>query len=200
MKTEVEVKFLNIDFDQLRPKLLALGAVCEQPMRLMRRVIIEPPHLAEKDAFIRVRDEGDKVTLTYKQFDDHSAFSGAKEIELTVSDFAAMTEILTLAGLSSKSMQESRRETWRLGDVEVVLDEWPWLNPYIEIEGPTEVAVQETARLLEFSWNDAVFGSVTAAYQLQYPKGQASKLSDMPEVLFDANIPAVISGEKEATT
>lgn len=199
MKTEVEVKFLNIDFDQLRPKLLALGAVCEQPMRLMRRVIIEPPHLAEKDAFIRVRDEGDKVTLTYKQFDDHSAFSGAKEIELIVSDFAAMTEILTLAGLSPKSTQESRRETWRLGDVEVVLDEWPWLNPYIEIEGPTEVAVQETARQLGFSWNDAVFGSVTAAYQLQYPKGQASKLSCIPEVLFEAKIPAVISGEKEAT-
>ena len=35
MKTEIEVKFLNIDIEDIRAKLQAAGAVCEQPMRLI---------------------------------------------------------------------------------------------------------------------------------------------------------------------
>jgi len=197
MKTEIEVKFLDVDFDNLREKLLALGAVCEQPMRLMRRVIIEPPHLTARDAFVRVRDEGDKVTLTYKQFDDHMAFSGVQEIEVAVSDFDATVALLAQAGLPHKSFQESRRETWRLDNTEVVLDEWPWLKPYIEIEGHSESEVEQTAKALGFDWADAVFGSVTVAYQAQYPDGDASKLVSVPKVAFNATIPEVISGQKE---
>jgi adenylate cyclase class 2 len=195
MQTEIEVKFLNVDFDALRHVLKEKGADLHQPMRLMRRAIIEPPLLAEKDAFVRVRDEGDKVTLTYKQFHDHSALSGVKELETTVGDFESTVEILKLAGLEAKSYQESRRETWHLGSVEIVLDEWPWLNPYIEIEGETEVAVKEVAALLGFDWNKAIFGSVTAAYQVQYPEGDSRKLITLPEVMFGDPVPAVISGK-----
>jgi adenylate cyclase, class 2 len=197
MKTETEVKFLNVDFDTLRQKLEEKGAICEQPMRLMRRVVIEPPMLAEKNAFVRVRDEGDKVTLTYKQFDDHDAFSGVQEHETTVGNFEAAVEILKLAGLEAKSYQESRRETWKLGEVEVVLDEWPWLNPYIEIEGESEQDVRDAAAELGFAWETAVFGSVTAAYQVQYPEGDSRQLINTPHVSFDQPIPSVISGKEE---
>jgi len=198
MKTETEVKFLNVDFDALRQKLEEKGAICEQPMRLMRRVVIEPPMLAEKNAFVRVRDEGDKVTLTYKQFDDHDAFAGVQEHETTVGSFEAAVEILKLAGLEAKSYQESRRETWKLGDVEVVLDEWPWLSPYIEIEGEGEQDVRNAAAELGFEWESAVFGSVTAAYQVQYPEGDSRQLINTPHVSFDLPIPAIISGKEES--
>ncbi len=200
MKTEIEVKFLNVDFAQLREKLQALGAVCEQPMRLMRRVIIEPPGLSAKDAFVRLRDEGDKVTLTYKQFHDHTAFSGVKEIEVTVSDFDATVALLAQAGLPHRSFQESRRETWRLDDVEVVLDEWPWLNPYIEIEGHNEQHVKNAAKQLGFDWNNAMFGSVTVAYQHQYPTSDASQLVSIPRIAFGDPLPTIFGGQKETTT
>lgn len=196
MKTETEVKFLNVNFDELRERLHAAGAILEQPMRLMRRVIIEPPELEKRDAFVRVRDEGDKITLTYKQFHDHDAISGVEELEVTVSDFDSMVEILHLAGLEHKSFQESRRETWRLGSVEVVLDEWPWLDPYIEIEGPNEKDVQRTADLLGFSWQNAVFGSTTAAYQRQYPDGESRQLVNIPRIMFGEPVPDIISGKK----
>jgi hypothetical protein len=39
MNTEIEVKFLNVNFDDLRVKLHELGAMCTQPMRDMRRAI-----------------------------------------------------------------------------------------------------------------------------------------------------------------
>ena len=198
MKTEIEVKFLDVDFDVLREKLKLLGGACIQPMRLMRRTLIEPPELAARKAFIRVRDEGDKVTLTYKQFNEISLV-GAQEIEVTVSSFEDTIELLAQAGLVHKALQESKRETWHLGDVEVVLDEWPWLKPYIEIEGLSEEAVKTAAAQLGFDWDDAVFGKVTSAYQVQYPDGDASKLNTIPLVAFDQPLPDIISGREEAT-
>lgn len=195
MKTEIEVKFLNVNFDDFRLKLREFNAILEQPMRQMRRCIIETAELEAKHSFIRVRDEGDKVTLTYKQVDEDSLV-GAKEIEIHVSSFEDTIALLAQAGLPQKSYQESRRESWRLGAVEVVLDEWPWLNPYIEIEGPSEQEVKDAAMQLGFNWKDAVFGRVTSAYQAQYPNGDANKLVTIPMVAFDIQIPDSISGRQ----
>ena len=196
MKPEIEAKFLDVDFNVMRETLKRLGATCEQPMRYMRRAIIETSALRSKGSFVRIRDEGDKVTLTYKQFHDDS-ISGAHEIEVVVSDFDDTIALLDQAGLKHKSFQESKRETWQLGDVEVVLDEWPWLKPFIEIEGPHEEAIKETAVALGFDWADAVFGKVTSAYQLQYPDGDADQLVNIAVVAFDRPIPSIISGQKE---
>lgn len=168
MQSEIEAKFLNVSHDKVRANLRMLGAKCEQPMRLMRRVTIENQSLVEKNAFVRVRDEGHRVTMTYKQFDTLSV-DGAKEIEITVDNFDTAVQLLEVAGLPSQSFQESKRETWKLGDVEIVLDEWPWLRPYIEIEAPTEALVKEVAAQLGFEWKSAVFGDVMAAYRVDYP-------------------------------
>lgn len=196
MNTEIEAKFLDVDFGDVRQKLAKIGAACEQPLRLMRRAIIETPELRAKHSFVRVRDEGHKVTLTYKQVDEDSA-TGVKEVEVDVSNFEDTILLFHQAGLPYKSFQESYRETWRLGDVEIVLDEWPWLKPYIEVEGPTEDHIKEVASQLGFNWSDAVFGRVTSAYQVQYPHGDADQLVTIPEVKFDLPIPNIISGQKE---
>ncbi len=193
MKTEIEVKFCDIDIDATREILARAGAICEQPMRLMRRVIIETDQLAEHNAFVRVRDEGDRTTLTYKQFDEAS-LTGAKEIEVTVSDFDATVALLEQVDLIHKSFQESRRETWSFGDVEVVIDEWPHLNMYVEIEGVSEESVKQAAKKLGFDWSDAVFGSVTEVYQHQYPDGSSRELVNMPLIAFSEPLPAIISG------
>jgi adenylate cyclase class 2 len=96
-----------------------------------------------------------------------------------------MVEILRKTGLEVYSFQESKRETWQYGDVEVVLDEWPWLDPYIEIEGPSEKAIRTAAKSLGFEWNQAYFGSVDTAYRQQYPgMSQEDSIGDIAEVRF----------------
>lgn len=190
MKTEIEVKFLNVDFDEIRTKLEALGGVCEQPMRLMRRALSETPEMRQdgRDAFVRLRDEGDKVTLTFKEFTSLS-LSGAREHQVDVGNFDTMLEILKECGLPPITFQESKRETWKVDDVEVVLDEWPWLNPYIEIEASSEGAVQDMAKTLGFSWDDAVFGSVDAAYKIQYPDMKGRGVIELEQVRFGDPLP-----------
>lgn len=195
MKTEIEAKFLHVDFDELRLRLEAVGAVCEQPMRLMRRVLYENDNLKnpQRDAFVRLRDEGDKVTLTLKEFKS-SSLTGAQEREITVSDFDDMLMILKELGQDYRTFQESKRETWSIqygdaGRVEIVLDEWPWLDTYIEIEGPTEDSVKETAESLGFLWENATFGSVDVAYEEQYPDMKTRGVIDVAEVRFGTASP-----------
>ncbi len=196
MNTEVEAKFLHVDHEEIRNKLSVLGALCVVPMRLMRRAIIDYPdrrlQTGQPNAYIRVRDEGDKITLTYKQFDFLSV-DGAKEIEVTVSSFEDTVKVFTSVGLEVVSIQESKRETWKLNDCEVVLDEWPWLDPYIEIEATSESEIIEVATKLDLGWSHAVFGDVMVAYRDQYPYlTETQTVGKVSQVLFDSPFPDLL--------
>jgi len=196
MNTEIEAKFVNINHDEIRQKLLDLGAKLEKPFRNMRRVTIDTPEMKAKNAFVRIRDEGEKVVITYKQFDQNSV-DGMKEIEVVVSHFEETIAIFAAAGLIQGSYQESTRETWNLRNAEIVLDTWPWLNPYIEIEANDIKTVKSTAKLLDLKWSDAVFGDVMAAYKVQYPHlGQRDTVGNIAEVRFNDPLPDLLKNTK----
>jgi adenylate cyclase class 2 len=190
MQSEVEVKFLQVDHDEIRAKLVKLGGVCEHPNRLMRRTMFDyPDHdLKRQHKRLRVRDEGDKVTVTYKARQQDTPY--AAEIETIVESYDAMAQIFTAVGLEPKSYQESRRETWHFQDCEVVLDEWPWLDSYIEIEGPNEELIKSCAQKLEFDWSQAMYGSVDKAYMHQYPgMSEDDSVGYIDRVCFDEPLP-----------
>ena len=192
MQAEIEVKFTDVDIDDVRARLQKAGAVCEQPMRDMRRVLIEEDHHLAENMFIRIRDEGDKVTLCLKKKTkllEESTIDSTFEIETTVGDFDKTVEIFRVAGWQYVTYQESRRETWHLDDVEVVIDEWPWINPYIEIEGESEAAVRAGAKKLGFDWDTAMFGSVDIIYNRDYPDMTIRGVIDVKEVRFGAPVP-----------
>ena len=197
MKTEIEAMFADIDHDTVREKLQELGGACVYPMRGMRRALVQTPAMRELHAFLRVRDEGDKITLTYKQVNELSV-QGVKEAEIAISDFDTTVAILTASGLAPTTYQESRRETWKLNDVEVVLDEWPWVEPYIEIEGESEEAVRETASKLGLSWDDAKFGGVNTLYKEKYPDRTVRGVIEIPQVRFGDPVPKEFTGGVES--
>lgn len=170
MQTEIEAKFLNISHDEIRAKLQALGAKRVQPMRLMRRRNYDFPGRTlekEKTGWVRVRDEGDKCTLAYKQLNDRT-LHGTKEVSVTVGSFEEACHLLENIGLEAQSYQETKRESWQLGDVQIEFDEWPWIKPFIEIEAPTEEELKAMVDRLGLHMQDAVHGSVEIAYQAEY--------------------------------
>ncbi len=196
MNTEIEAKFLHIHHDTIRKQLKEAGAICVTPMRLMRRAIIDYPDRRLQEgtinSFVRVRDEGDKITLTYKQFNTLS-LTGAQEVEAIVDSFDDTIKIFTAIGLVVCSLQESKRETWELGSCEIVLDEWPWLDPYIEIEGTSAEVVQETAQKIGLVWDTASFGDVMVAYRDQYSHLTGNDtIGTVPEVRFNAPLPELL--------
>lgn len=195
MQQEIEVKFLDVIHDEARKRLKTAGAVCEQPMRRMRRAIMDYPDKRMQTGsqtgwgWVRVRDEGDKVTCTYK----HIANDGndtTHEIEFTVSSYDKTVQLFEAIGLMKHAEQETKRETWKLGEVEVVLDEWPWLPPYIEIEGPTEESIRAAAEQLGMDWDRALRGSSDRAYRVYYPKmTDEESISDAGFLTFDGEKP-----------
>lgn len=191
MKPEIEAKFANVDVEKLRETLHQLGATLEQPMRLMRRVLIEEPHHREERSFLRIRDEGDKVTLTYKRksLTEEDTVDSTHELETTVGDFETTVDIFAAAGWEYITYQETRRETWQLEGVEVVIDEWPWIEPVAEVEGESEEVVRRTTEALGFEWSDAFFSSIDSVYLETYPQMSVRGIIDIKEARLDDPAP-----------
>ncbi|MGY3201926.1 class IV adenylate cyclase [Streptomyces sp. TE5632] len=164
MKHEYEAKFLAVDVTGLQARLTALGAVQALPRTLLTRKIFENDSLDE-GAWLRLRDEGTRSTLTLKQVTDATTIDGTKEIETEVTDLQAMADILRRVGLTEVRYQENYREEWRLGEVAFDFDTWPDLPTFLEIEGPDEASVRRAAVLLDLDYSEARFGSVDEIYR-----------------------------------
>lgn len=169
METEIEAKFPNIDADALRVVLKEKGAEKEHSEVLMRRKNYDYPdrRLEKIGGWIRVRDEGNKVTLSYKQLNDRT-IHGTKEINVAVDDFDKTSAFLEAIGMNVKAYQETKREKWVCKNVEVTIDTWPWVPTFVELEGSSEKLVREVANNLGFDWNEAMHGSVETIYQMHY--------------------------------
>jgi adenylate cyclase class 2 len=180
MKNEIEIKFLNVNIKKMQKLLRDAGAKLESPMKLMRRWIFKWE--ADKtQQYIRVRDEGDKITMTYKSFKDNKKYP--VEIETTVGDFDHAVAILDAGGIKKYAYQETRREKWTLDNAEICIDEWPWVEPFIEIEADDEDTCKAVAKKLGYDWADGVFGAVDVVYNLKYPKSN-SAINDCPMIKF----------------
>lgn len=169
METEIEAKFLGVDHNKLRDKLASLGAELVNPERLMRRRNFDfaDGRLEKTGGWVRVRDEGDKVTLSYKQLSDRT-LHGTKEVSVKVDDFEKCCQLLESIGLKQNSYQETKRESWRLGSVQVELDEWPWVKPFVELEAENEHDIKEAVTKLGLDFSKAVHGSVEIVYMAEY--------------------------------
>lgn len=169
MSTEIEVKFVDVDLAAVRARLREIGATLVHPEILMRRQVFDYPdkRLYAVGGWVRVRDEGEYVTLSYKQVNDRT-LHGTEEITLTVDTFESTGAFLQAIGMQMKSSQETKREKWMYGGVEITIDTWPWIPTFVEIEGASEEVVMQTAQDLGFDWSKALYGSVEPVYQMHY--------------------------------
>ncbi len=103
--------------------------------------------LDERSAALRIRKVGDNTTLTYKEkLRDDNGVKHKIEYETDVTDAEALERIIEMLGYHLSVVYEKHRKTWKLGDVEVVLDELPF-GLYMEIEGTIE-AIAAAEKLL----------------------------------------------------
>jgi adenylate cyclase class 2 len=91
--------------------------------------------LDERPAVLRIRKTERRATLTYKErVDTEGDFKHQIEFETEVTDVEATEGIIDSLGYKLSLIYEKHRKAWRLGKVEVVLDELPF-GYYMEIEG-----------------------------------------------------------------
>ncbi len=185
MYTEYEITFPNVSHEAMRAKIQSLGWVCTKPLTLMRRVVFSHP--TDACGYLRVRDEWWRITTTYKHIsDDASHIESVQEIECGVSDFHAMRDIYIAMWLKQKAYQETKREIWEIdNEVEIMLDEWPWISPFIEIEWENESIVRKYTVLLGFDYDEGLFGAVDQLYLRELGIPCRVLNEDNPIITFD---------------
>lgn len=186
MKTEFEASFFIISKSDMQNLLKSKGGTLVKKEFLQKRVVFRLPAGHEiTGGRLRVRDEQDKVTFSLKIAKNNKKIEDQKEIELIVSNFEDACELLAVIGCEKKSYQENLREKWEIDGVEVTIDEWPYLEPFIEVEGRSEEAVQRVAEKLGFDYTTAYVGSVDGMYSKKYNISEDRINNNTPQILFN---------------
>jgi adenylate cyclase, class 2 len=153
---EVEVKFYMPDLATFRKRLLAAGATLTRPRVFERNVRFDTAdeRLFRELSLLRLREDT-AVSLTYKSTPPNLPKSEAKvreELEVTVSDFDTLAQILQRLGFAPIQVYEKYRETFQWQAVEIVLDELPY-GKFVEFEGE-EQGLKTAVSHLNLNWSD----------------------------------------------
>jgi len=168
MQIEYEATFINIDKDEIRARLKKAGATLIKPEFLQKRLVFNLPSGHEiNGGWLRVRDESDKITMSLKVVDGNK-IENQKEICLKIDNYEEGINFLETLGAERKAYQESKRELWILDDVEITIDEWPYLEPYVEVKGRSEEKVKTVSEKIGFNYSEALFCSVDTLYNKKY--------------------------------
>lgn len=183
MNNEIEATFLSVDKDSMRAKLKKAGFELKTPEYLMRRKTFDFSRVAPgRNKWGRVRQESDKVTMTVKEVRG-SGINDTYEIELIVNNFDTAASFFEACDIPAKAFQENMREVWMRDGVEVTIDTWPGLNPFVEIEGANEKIVREISNELDFDFEKAIFGSIDLIYEKEIGI-PAETIIRLPEITF----------------
>ena len=188
MNIEYEATFLDVNKNEMRKRLKGAGAILVRPEYLQKRIPFHlPKDKRSKDAWLRVRDEGDKITLSLKIVDGEK-IEDQKEICLIVNDFNEAVKLLESIGCEKKSYQETKRELWKLDNVEITIDEWPFLEPFVEIEGHSEEEVKRVSEKIGFNYSESLFCAVGKLYKMKYGI-YPDEINTIEKIVFDMKNP-----------
>jgi adenylate cyclase class 2 len=185
-KAEIEVKFF-VDKAGFEQRLQAAGATLALPCRLMRRQLFALPlHLIKPNMHqvARVRDEGNKTTMTLKESALPRTMSSVQELELVVDSFDNAVAFLVMAGYVPATYQENKRTSWQFDGCCVEIDEWPGLPVYAEIEASSEADLKRVAAILGVQESEFMCSNVFDLYADKLGL-DAKKLKVAPRLTFE---------------
>ena len=153
---EIEVKFYLHDPNSVRRRIVDLNARCHGRFFETNLCFDDSQNsLNKSNALLRLRKDK-KATLTYKSIPpgDSKDFKIFNELEVDVSDFTTMTQILEAIGFHATQKYEKWRETFTLGDTYFCLDTMPF-GDFLEIEGQKK-DIRHFSDLLGLNWNERI--------------------------------------------
>lgn len=162
MNTEYEVKILNVPREEALLAIKKLGLSPGEQIHY-KRYVYEID--GQPQAWIRLRTDDSKTTLTYKNF-AKDAIDGMNEIEMVVDDLESANNFLEAIGFKATKYQENKRLLFANSEIEVSIDEWPKISPYIEIEGENKKVVEDYMKRLGFDKYEQTSKPTSAIYEM----------------------------------
>ena len=133
MPKEFEHAFYNFDKKDIISKIKDMKGK-HKGTYLFRVQVLIHPHDAP-NTYIRIRDEGYRVTMTYKYHGPKDKFSDEEEV--IISDFDSGVNILLGLGCKKKYYYEKIREIWDVKNTEVIFDSNPGIIDKMDVESDT---------------------------------------------------------------
>lgn len=109
--------------------------------------------------WIRLRQTGDETTITIKRIVNSKGeyeLDAVNELEISVPSIEDGKQLLEDLGYFFVRHQIKMRIAYDYKNTEIVIDKWPRLEPYIEVEGPTKKEIEEVVSLLGYKDEDAI--------------------------------------------
>jgi adenylate cyclase class 2 len=162
---EIEVKFYLNDLERLRERVLAAGAVkvSERVLETNLRFDTATHYLARNGQALRLRQDA-QARLTFKgPAKDAAGARARREIEFTVGDFESARQFIEALGYEISLIYEKYRTTYKLEDVEIVLDELPYGN-FAELEGDHPARIRSLGERLGLDWSRRIGESYTVLF------------------------------------
>lgn len=163
---EVELKF-KIDDNQIK-KITANPDIITKKEIHQKTVMFDNADklMEHTDGRIRLRQQGDKISLSYKR-PLPSVGNEKKEVELEteVGNFEIMTNILRMMGYAPSTSYEKYTTPLKLknyDDIYIETQKYPFEN-FLEIEGNKE-KIEEAAKQLGFDVKDALIKPVDTLF------------------------------------
>jgi adenylate cyclase class 2 len=181
---EYEAKFLNIDVDSIKKKLKENGAKkIHDPLKFYRVIFKRCEEKGDNPGFVRIRDEGKKITMTTKIFNDKKF---PEECEVSINEsFEKGCEFLRAIGIEEKSYQETIREKWSHPLAhEITFDIVPGLPIYMEIDCTSEENLNKLVSLLELDKTNMKYGSFDKTYTEYYDIPSDTIIHKTPSLTF----------------
>ena len=163
---ETEIKFYLPDLESLRRRILKLGARTRgRVFEVNFRYEDQNRNLVKRRALLRLRRDRSAV-LTFKSPppEDNADVKVLSELEVKVSDFETMHQILQQVGFHREQTYEKWRETLDLDPVQFCLDEMPYGN-FVEIEGPPR-DIKRLAAQLDLPWDRRILMNYLQIFEL----------------------------------
>jgi adenylate cyclase class 2 len=167
---EIEVKFYLGDIESIQRRILALGA--ESKGRVFEsnvRYEDENNSLIRKKSLLRLRRDA-KTTLTFKSRPPVAStqFKVFNELEVVVSDFETMNQILQKLSFHPEQIYEKWRETLILDQTWFYLDTMPY-GTFLEIEG-SEKDIRAYAASLGLNWHKRILLNYLEIFEIMRKK------------------------------
>ena len=147
---EIELEILEINEAEIRKKLDSFADKISDSL-LLTTIYFNNPY---NDATVRARLINSQATFTVKVKVPDKEFKIRKEYETKIENFSIFKKQLGILGFAQDKLQEKKRTTYKYKNSEIVIDKYPKIPSYIEIEGPKE-EIKEVLNKMGYTMEDA---------------------------------------------
>jgi len=158
MPLEIEIKLKVDTHEPVRRRLREAGAQPKGTVRETNIFFDRPDNsLRKQDTGLRVRfsqrpgNAPPETLLTAKGPAAVTGLRSREAFDLTLTPHDQIVPLLKMLGFEKILLFEKDRESWQLASCLIELDTLPHFGPFVEIEGPSELAVMEVQQQLHLS-------------------------------------------------